>query len=45
MIDYTHSESSRFRLQYNYDRTLPRVNHQVTLQYIVSFGAHTAHEF
>lgn len=46
MIDWSHSEFSRFRLQYNradFDNRAP--DHQVTLQYILSIGAHGAHVY
>ena len=46
MADYSFSEFSRIRLQYNHDdsRGGPS-DEQVTLQYIMSLGAHGAHEF
>lgn len=46
MADYSPSEFSRIRLQYNHDdsRGGPS-DEQVTLQYIMSLGAHGAHEF
>ncbi|HSV20799.1 MAG TPA: hypothetical protein VLR71_20470 [Casimicrobiaceae bacterium] len=46
MVDYTPSEFSRFRLQYADSRTLPGVtDHQWFLQYILTLGAHGAHQF
>jgi hypothetical protein len=45
MVDYTYSEFSRFRLQYNRDESYPDADNQVFLQYIVSIGAHGAHRF
>ena len=46
MADYSPSEFSRLRLQYNHDdsRGGP-TDRQLTLQYIMSLGAHGAHEF
>jgi len=47
MVDWSHSEFSRLRLQYNRDES--RVGHQgdnqVFLQYIFSLGSHPAHTF
>jgi len=45
MVDYSHSEFSRLRLQFQYDDSGQADNSQVTLQYIMSIGAHGAHEF
>ena len=45
MLDWSHSEYSRFRLQYVYDQVLPKSNNQLLLQYIMSMGAHGAHRF
>lgn len=45
MFDYSHSEFSRIRLQFERDQTGPENNNQLTLQYIMSIGAHGAHEF
>ncbi len=46
MADYSPSEFSRIRLQYNRDeRRLQGVDHQWLLQFIMSLGAHGAHEF
>ncbi len=46
MADYTPSEFSRLRLQYNHDNSrVGPTDHQVTLQYIMSLGAHGAHQF
>ena len=45
MLDWSHSEYSRFRLQYVYDQVLPKSNGQLLLQYIMSMGAHGAHRF
>lgn len=46
MIDWTNSEFSRVRLQYNHEE-LSDNNHdnQVILQYVVSLGAHSAHKY
>ncbi len=46
MLDWSPSEFSRLRLQYDRDRSRPRGNDdQWTLQYIMALGSHGAHEF
>ena len=45
MIDYSRSEFSRFRLQFNNDNSNPISDKQVYLQYIMSLGSHGAHKF
>jgi hypothetical protein len=45
MLDYSHSEFSRLRLQYEYDRRVPKQNQVWMLQYIMSLGAHGAHRY
>jgi hypothetical protein len=46
MLDWSASEYSRLRLQYNRDESrLDDIDHQWTLQYLMSLGAHGAHEF
>ena len=45
MIDYSNSEFSRLRLQLQHDESGLEDNDQVILQYIMSIGAHGAHEF
>ena len=46
MVDFSPSEFSRFRVQYAADRSRVAVtDHQLTLQYIHSLGAHGAHRF
>jgi hypothetical protein len=46
MIDYSWSEFSRLRLQFAQDKSMQGVtDHQFTLQYIMSLGAHGAHKF
>jgi len=45
MLDYSHSEFSRVRLQLERDESGADNNSQITLQYIMSIGAHGAHEF
>ncbi len=45
MVDWSHSEFSRLRLQYSRDLTGPSNDDQWGLQYIVSIGAHGAHTF
>lgn len=46
MVDWTNSEFSRIRFQYNHEE-LSDNNHdnQVMLQYVMSFGAHSAHKY
>lgn len=46
MVDYSWSEFSRLRLQYAQDKSMLGVSdNQVTVQYIMSLGAHGAHKF
>jgi hypothetical protein len=46
MTDYSPSEFSRFRLQFARDKSFQDdPDHQLTLQYILSIGAHGAHKF
>jgi len=46
MADWTNSEFSRLRLQYNREELSGDQNdNQVILQYIMSLGAHAAHKF
>lgn len=46
MTDFSPSEYSRFRLQYNRDEAMPDdPDDQFILQYIMSLGAHGAHKF
>jgi len=45
MVDYSNSEFSRLRLQFNVDDSGPIRNNEVFLQYIMSLGAHGAHRF
>ena len=46
MVDFSNSEYSRFRLQYNYDESRPdQSDNEWYLQYIMSLGAHGAHTF
>ena len=45
MVDWSPSEYSRLRLQYINDRVLDETDHQWFLQYIMSIGAHGAHQF
>jgi len=45
MLDWAPSEFSRFRLQFTEDRVLPISDNQLLLQYIMSLGAHGAHQF
>lgn len=45
MLDYSRSEFSRIRLQYNRDESASKADDQWFVQYIVSMGAHGAHRF
>jgi hypothetical protein len=45
MLDYNHSEFSRLRLQYNQDDSSENPDQQIYLQYVMSLGAHGAHQF
>ncbi len=47
MVDYNFSEFSLLRLQYNHDESDVNgpVNHELFLQFILSIGAHAAHQF
>jgi hypothetical protein len=45
MVDFSNSEFSRIRLQFNRDQSGPTAYNEVFLQYIVAMGAHPAHTF
>ena len=45
MIEWSPSEYSRLRMQFIDDRVLDESDSQLLLQYIMSVGAHGAHEF
>ena len=47
MVDFSNSEFSRLRLQYNRDESRPGgvTDGQWLLQYVVSIGSHPAHQF
>lgn len=47
MVDFSNSEFSRLRLQYNRDETRPggEPDDQLFVQYVMSMGAHPAHAF
>ena len=46
MVDYSWSEFSRLRLQFAQDKAMQGItDNQLTLQYILSLGAHGAHKF
>jgi hypothetical protein len=45
MVDWSNSEFSRLRFQYNHDRTREESDNRFGLQYIFSIGAHGAHTF
>ncbi len=45
MLDWSPSEFSRLRLQYSRDKSRPEVDDQFYLQYIMTIGAHGAHQY
>lgn len=45
MVDWSNSEFSRLRFQYNHDQASLRTDNQFGLQYVFSMGAHGAHSF
>ncbi len=45
MLDWSNSEFSRLRLQFNRDDSRPESDDQLILQYVVALGAHGAHQF
>jgi len=45
MVDFSNSEFSRLRLQLAEDKSRPQSDTQLTLQYVMSIGAHGAHQF
>jgi len=45
MVDYSNSEFSRVRLQFNKDDSGPESDNQWYVQYLMSLGAHGAHQF
>jgi len=45
MMDWSNSEFSRLRFQYNHDSATQFTDNQFGLQYIFSIGAHGAHGF
>lgn len=45
MVDFSRTEFSRFRVQYNQDHSSPTVDNEVYLQYIMALGAHGAHSY
>ncbi|MCW9024095.1 MAG: porin [Gammaproteobacteria bacterium] len=45
MLDYSHSEYSRIRMQYARDKSYTDSDNLFFLQYIVTLGAHSAHRF
>ena len=45
MVDWSNSEFSRLRFQYNHDRASDFTDNQFGLQYIFSIGAHGGHSF
>ena len=45
MLDWSPSEYSRWRLQYTHDRVLQESDSQFFIQYLMSLGAHGAHQF
>lgn len=45
MVDFAHSEFSRFRLQFNRDLSGAQASNQVFLQYVMAMGAHGGHAY
>lgn len=45
MVDWSRTEFSRLRLQVARDESTPDADTQVVLQYVLSLGAHGAHQF
>ena len=46
MIDWSNSEFSRIRAQYNHEELSKNYHdNQIILQYVMSFGAHSAHKY
>lgn len=45
MLDWSHSEFSRVRVQFTRDHSQPDLGSEIFLQYIMSLGAHGAHAF
>ncbi len=45
MLDWSNSEFSRLRFQYNRDESRATADDQIILQYVVALGAHGAHQF
>jgi hypothetical protein len=45
MLDWSHSEFSRLRLQYSRDESNIDAVDRWYLQYLMSLGAHGAHQF
>lgn len=45
MVDWSPSEFSRVRLQYALDDSREETDHQLFLQYILTLGAHGAHQY
>ena len=45
MLDWSPSEFSRLRFQYTNDDVLAESDSQILLQYLMSIGAHGAHQF
>ncbi|RLA40722.1 MAG: hypothetical protein DRQ64_03985, partial [Gammaproteobacteria bacterium] len=44
-LEWLPSEFSRLRLQYNQDKSYTETDHQFLLQYTMSLGSHSAHQF
>jgi hypothetical protein len=46
MVDWTNSEFSRLRFQFNHEKLSAGQNdNQFIAQYVMSFGAHGAHKY
>ena len=45
LVDYSYTENSIFRVQYNADRSTGELDNQVFFQVLMNFGAHGAHQY
>jgi len=45
VLGFANSEFSRIRLQLSRDATQPKLDYQLSMQYLMLLGAHGAHQF
>jgi hypothetical protein len=45
MVDFSRTEFSHFRLQYNQDNSGPQTDNEIYFQYTMALGAHGAHSY